>query len=85
MEIYLFRSDCDESCCLILDRTITSIVNRDDQLNILETFSYSPFCLLCMQQFHAPTVHEYEFMELKNVYIANVYMGLCGNLISIRV
>lgn len=28
---------------------------------------------------------EYEFMELKNVYIANVYMGLCGNLISIHV
>lgn len=28
---------------------------------------------------------EYEFMELKNVYIANVYMGLRGNLISIHV
>ena len=61
------------------------MVNRDDQLNILETFSCSPFYLLCMQQFHAPTVNMNSWNELKNVYIANVYMGLCRNLISIRV
>ena len=57
LEIYLFHADCDESCCLILNRTIASILNRDDHLNILETFSYSPFNLLCIQQFHAPIVN----------------------------
>lgn len=85
MEIYRFRSDCDESCCLILDRTITSIVNRDDQLNILETFFVQPFLFVMYAAIISWSYSEYEFMELKNVYIANVYMGLCGNLISIRV
>ena len=61
------------------------MVNRDDQLNKFGNIFVQPFLFVMHAAIISCSYSEYEFMELKNVYIANVYMGLCRNLISIRV